>query len=108
NPLRRDRPQVFITRKGRKVGVQTTQREETGTWRFSFPDRPLNVLVLLAEDNGFLHDYILPPKVVQDHWKSFVRDNGNVMVELKTGGLLSTPSGEVQVQQYESDYSALQ
>ncbi|HET9181389.1 MAG TPA: tryptophan--tRNA ligase [Candidatus Angelobacter sp.] len=108
NPLRKDRPQVFITRKGRKVGVQTTQPEQIGTWRFSFPDRPLNVLVLLAEDNGFLHDYILPPKVVQDHWKSFVRDNGNVMVELKKGGLLSTPSGEVQVQQYESDYSALQ
>lgn len=108
NPLRKDRPQIFITRKGRKVGVQTTQLEPKGSWRFSFPDRPLNVLVLLAEEDGFLHDYVLPPKVVQDHWKSFARHNGNVMVELKKGGLLCIPSGELAVQQYEGDYSALQ
>ena len=108
NPLRKDRPQVFITRKGRKVGVQSTQPEPKGSWRFSFPDRPLNVLVLLAEDNGLLHDYVLPPKVVQDHWKSFARDNGSVVIELKKGALLSTESGDVSVQQYEGDYSALQ
>jgi tryptophanyl-tRNA synthetase len=103
NPLRKDRPQIFITRKGRKVGVQTARAGE----KFSFPDRPLNVLVLLAEENGYLHDYVLPPKVVQDHWKSFSRENGNVTVELKQGAIL-TASGEVPVQQYESDYSALQ
>ncbi|MGE5325260.1 MAG: tryptophan--tRNA ligase [Actinomycetota bacterium] len=104
NPLRKDRPQIFITRKGRKVGVQTARAGE----KFSFPDRPLNVLVLLAEEDGVLHDYVLPPKVVQDHWKAFARDNGSVVVELKKGGLLSTPSGEVPIQQYEGDYSALQ
>ena len=107
NPLRRDRPQVFITRKGRKVGIQTAREGE----KFTFPDRPLNVLVLLAEENGYLHDYVLPPKVVQDHWKNFARENGNVTVELKRGqdgALLSTGSGEVPIQQYEGDYSALQ
>jgi tryptophanyl-tRNA synthetase len=102
-PLRKDRPQIFITRKGRKVGVQTARAGET----FTFPDRPLNVLVLLAEENGYLHDYVLPPKVVQDHWKSFARENGNVTVELKQGAMV-TASGEVPVQQYEGDYSALQ
>src|SRR5690242_11689917 len=77
NPLRKDRPQIFITRKGRKVGVQTARTGE----KFSFPDRPLNVLVLLAEENGILRDFILPPKIVQDHWKNFARDNGNVLLE---------------------------
>jgi tryptophanyl-tRNA synthetase len=107
NPLRKDRPQVFITRKGRKVGVQTARTGE----KFSFPDRPLNVLVLLAEENGILRDFILPPKVVQDHWKNFSRDNGNVLLELKespAGATLSTGSGDVSVQQYEGNYSALQ
>lgn len=111
SPLRKDRPQIFITRKGRKVGVQTTQPEKKDQWQFSFPDRPLNVLVLLAEENGYLHDYVLPPKVVQDHWRTFARDNGNVLVELKraqSGVLLSTSSGDIPVQQYEGDYSALQ
>jgi len=102
-PLRKDRPQIFITRKGRKVGVQTARAGET----FSFPDRPLNVLVLLAEENGYLRDYILPPKVVQEHWKSFARENGNVMVELNQGAI-RTSSGELPVEQYEGDYSALQ
>jgi tryptophanyl-tRNA synthetase len=107
NPLRKDRPQVFITRKGRKVGVQTARAGE----KFSFPDRPLNVVVLLAEENGILHDYVLPPKIVQDHWKRFARDNGNVVIELKqtpAGAILTTGSGELSIQQYESDYSALQ
>jgi hypothetical protein len=103
NPLRKDRPQIFITRKGRKVGVQTARAGE----KFNFPDRPLNVLVLLAEENGYLHDYVLPPKVVQDHWKSFARDNGIVVVELRQGAI-QTSSGELSVQQYEGDYSALQ
>ena len=103
NPLRKDRPQIFITRKGRKVGVQTARAGE----KFSFPDRPLNVLVLLAEENGYLHDFVLPPKVVQNHWKSFARENGNVTVELRQGAI-HTSSGEFSVQQFEGDYSALQ
>lgn len=106
NPLRKDRPQVFITRKGRKVGIQTAKAGE----KFSFPDRPLNVLVLLAEENGILRDYVLPPKIVQDHWKSFARDNSNVLIELKqtpAGATLATGSGDLSIQQYEGDYSAL-
>jgi hypothetical protein len=102
-PLRKDRPQIFITRKGRKVGVQTARAGE----KFTFPDRPLNVLVLLAEENGYLHDYVLPPKVVQEHWKNFARDNGSVLVELRQGSI-RTSSGDVPVQQYEGDYSPLQ
>jgi tryptophanyl-tRNA synthetase len=107
NPLRKDRPHVFITRKGRKVGIQTAKAGE----KFSFPDRPLNVLVLLAEENGILRDYVLPPKIVQDHWKSFARDNSNVLIELKqtpAGATLATGSGDLSIQQYEGDYSALQ
>jgi hypothetical protein len=85
------------------VGVQTARAGE----KFTFPDRPLNVLVLLAEENGYLHDYVLPPKVVQEHWKNFARDNGSVMVELRQGAI-RTSSGDVPVQQYEGDYSPLQ
>jgi tryptophanyl-tRNA synthetase len=111
-PLRKDRPQIFITRKGRKVGVQSARSGEKGSWEFSFPDRPLNVLVLLAEDNGYLHDYVLPPKSVQELWKQFHRAEGAVMVEMKRNSAgqvqLATPQGEVAIEQFEGDYSALQ
>ena len=107
NPLRKDRPQIFITRKGRKVGIQSARPGE----RFSFPDRPLNVLVLLAEENGYLHDYVLPPKVVQGYWKQFPRENGNVMIEIRNSPsgypTLAVEEGEVPIQQFEGDYSSL-
>jgi tryptophanyl-tRNA synthetase len=107
NPLRKDRPQIFITRKGRKVGVQSARSGE----KFRFPDRPLNVLVLLAEENGYLHDYVLPPKVVQDHWKQFSRGEGVVWIEIRKGSSgeaqLATAQGDIPIQQFEGDYSAL-
>ena len=80
HPLKKDRPRTFITRRGRKVGVHTAS-EQDGTWRFRLQDRALNVLVLLAQDRDrYLHDYVLPPKVVQDHWKQFEREDGNVVI----------------------------
>jgi tryptophanyl-tRNA synthetase len=112
NPLRRDRPQIFITRKGRKVGIQAARPGENGQWQFSFPDRPLNVLVLLAEDDGHLRDFVLPPKIVQDHWKQFERALGVVRIEMVRSSsgetLLATSQGDIPIQQFESDYSALQ
>lgn len=111
-PLRKDRPQIFITRKGRKVGVQATQLNADGKSKFSFPDRPLNVIVLLAEDKDhYAHQYVLPPKVVQDHWKQFPREDGKVIIQVKQAPgetLLTTGQGDIPIQQYEGDYSALQ
>jgi tryptophanyl-tRNA synthetase len=111
NPLRKDRPQIFITRKGRKVGIQTA-RPGNSKWEFRFPDRPLNVLVLLAEEQGSLHDYVLPPKIVQSHWKQFQRADGVVMIEMKRSSSgeaqLATSQGDVPIQQFEGDYSELQ
>jgi tryptophanyl-tRNA synthetase len=111
NPLRKDKPQTFITRKGRKVGVHTAT-EDNGTWKFLVADRALNVLALLAEDRDrYLRDFILPPKLVQEHWKTFARDGGNVVIEIRSAGkdvTLSTSNGDVPIQQYEGDYSALQ
>ena len=44
----------------------------------------MNVLVLLAQDsNRYIHDYVLPPKVVQDHWKKFSRNGDGVEIVLK-------------------------
>jgi hypothetical protein len=111
NPLKKDRPRTFITRKGRKVGLYAAT-EEHGAWKFMLEDRPVNVLVLLAEDNDrYLHDFILPPKVIQDHWKKFARSEGNVEIVLKKGSngvSLATSEGQVPIQQYAGDYSALQ
>jgi tryptophanyl-tRNA synthetase len=86
NPLRKDRPRTFITRKGRKVGVHTTQKNASGFWEFSFPARPLNVIVLLAEHNGFVEDYVLPPKILQDYWNQFEREKyeGGETVRIET------------------------
>jgi tryptophanyl-tRNA synthetase len=112
-----DRPRTFITRKGRKVGVHTTQQNQNGTWGFSFPDRPVNVLVLLAEDSqGRLHDYVLPPKVLQDTWKVFERipvSDGRKTVRVSLAYSASEPvirleTSNLSVKQYEGNYSALQ
>jgi tryptophanyl-tRNA synthetase len=111
NPLRKDKPQTFITRKGRKVGLHTAT-EDNGIWKFLVADRALNVLALLAQDHDrYLRDFILPPKLVQEHWKTFNRENGNIAIEIRASGkdvLLATSNGDVPIQQYESDYSALQ
>jgi tryptophanyl-tRNA synthetase len=117
HPLRADdRPRTFITRKGRKVAVHTA-RIENDTWKFSFPDRPINVLVLLAEDKqGQLHDYVLPPKVLQDIWRQFERipvSDGRKTVRISLAYSASEPvirleTSNLPVKQYEGDYSALQ
>jgi hypothetical protein len=110
-PLKKDRPYTFITRRSRKVGLYTAE-ETGGTWKFLLEDRPLNVLVLLAQDKDrYLHDYVLPPKILQDHWKKFPRNAGKVEVVLKkaaNGASLLLPENELPIQQYLGDYSALQ
>jgi hypothetical protein len=110
-PLKKDRPRTFITRKGRKVGVYAAA-ETNGVYRFELEDRPVNVLVLLAQAaDRSLRDFILPPKVLQDTWKKFTRHNGSVHVELRgsaSGVSLALPEGELSIQQYQGDYSALQ
>jgi len=111
HPLKKDRPRTFITRKGRKVGLYAAA-EENGVWKFLLEDRPVNVLVLLAQDKDrSLHDYVLPPKMIQDHWKKFARNGGGVEIVLKKGSngiSLATSEGELPVHQYAGDYSALQ
>lgn len=109
-PLRKDRPRTFITRRGRKVGVSTAA-EQSGMWKFRLSDRPLNVLVLLAQDeNRYLHDFILPPKVVQEHWKQFEREDGNIVLSVKkaaNGISLSLDKNNVPIEQYKGNYADL-
>jgi hypothetical protein len=111
-PLKKDRPRTFITRKGRKVGIRTASEQTEGIWRFELPDRPINVLVLLVQDKDrFLHDYVLPPKILQDYWKKFQRQGDSVEIVLKrdsSGASLVMPENELSIQQYLGDYSALQ
>ncbi|HEX4602499.1 MAG TPA: tryptophan--tRNA ligase, partial [Candidatus Angelobacter sp.] len=111
NPLKKDRPRTYITRKGRKVGVYAAE-ETNGIWTFRLEDRPINVLVLLAQDKDrFLHDYVLPPKVLQECWKKFARTDGNVEVVMKrtaASAALALPEGDLPIQQYQGDTSALQ
>jgi hypothetical protein len=94
------------------VGIQTAA-EANGNWEFRFADKPLNVLTLLAQDSDrYLHDYVLPPKLVQQHWKQFERVNGDVVVRLKKVAkgdvVLESSDGEIAVQQFEGDYDELQ
>jgi hypothetical protein len=111
NPLKKDRSRTFITRRGRKVGLYAAT-EEQSAWKFMLEDRPVNVLVLLAQDKDrYLRDYVLPPKVIQDHWKKFARNDGGIEIVLKKGpnGIsLASGESELPIQQYAGDYSALQ
>src|SRR5262249_15944527 len=112
HPFRKDRPRTFITRMGRKVGIHTGQETQPGEWEFSFADRPLNVVVLLAEDRDrYLHDYILPPKFLQEYWKKFQRRNDLVEIAAKKTGKdisLLVDGNSLPIQQYEADYAALE
>jgi hypothetical protein len=111
HPLRKDRPRTFITRRGRKVVVQTAPEHE-GMWKFRLNDRPLNVLVLLAQDKErYLHDFILPPKLVQDHWKQFEREDGHVVISIRKGpggAALVLGGQDIPIQQFEGNYSDLE
>jgi tryptophanyl-tRNA synthetase len=111
HPLRKDRPRTFITQRGRKVGVQTAF-ENDGMWKFRLSDRPLNVLVLLAQDKErYLHDFILPPKIVQDHWKQFEREDGNVVISVRKsagGASLVLGSRDIPIQQFKGNYADLE
>ncbi|MGC2695269.1 MAG: tryptophan--tRNA ligase [Candidatus Angelobacter sp.] len=111
HPLKKDRPRTFITRRGRKVGLYSAA-EDNGTWKFLLEDRPLNVLVLLAQSqDSILHDYVLPPKVLQEYWKKFSRHEGKVAITAKkaTNGVsVVLADGDLPIQQYQGDYSALQ
>ena len=75
-------------------------------------DRPLNVLVLLAEDKDrYLHEYVLPPKILQYHWKNFERRGEQVVVRVartEDGVSLSVADKELPIQEYERNYAALE
>jgi tryptophanyl-tRNA synthetase len=111
HPLRKDRLRTFITRRGRKVGVHTAS-EHQGTWTFHLEDRPVNVLALVAQDQDrYLRVYVLPPKIVQDHWKQFARSGDEIEITVKknaNGAALVLPGKDVPIQQYEGNYSALE
>ena len=111
HPLKKDRPRTFITRRGRKVGVHTAE-EHGGVWKFRMQDRPVNVLALIAEDKErYLHDFILPPKVVQEHWKQFHRNGEQVEITVKqgaNGAALVLNGNEMPIREYEGNYSALE
>jgi tryptophanyl-tRNA synthetase len=112
-PLKRDRPRTFITRRGRKVGVHTASERADGTWKFELQDRPLNVLVLLAQDKDrYLRDYVLPPKFLQEYWKKFQRQNDSVEITAKktstTNVSLVVDGDDLPIQQYEGNYTALE
>lgn len=111
HPLKKDRLRIFITRRGRKVGVHTAS-ERNGTWKFKLQDRPVNVLVLIAQDSDrYLRDYVLPPKLVQDCWKQFQRDGDSIEItahRTAKGVSLALSGGDVPIQQYEGKYAALE
>jgi len=107
HPLKKDRRGIFITRKGRKVGVHAAGEERDG-WNFEFENRPVNVLVLLAEDkNRYLHPYVLPPKFLQNHWK-FGESADRWIRKVDGTVVLAIGNDNISIQEYEGDYSALQ
>jgi tryptophanyl-tRNA synthetase len=105
---------TFETRGKRRVGLHTAS-DQNGLWTFLLKDRHLDVLVLIGEDaEGVLHDYVLPPKLVNDlrsRWKKSMDAEKKVflIVEKKTNGaILSLAGTETPIDQYESNYSSLQ
>jgi tryptophanyl-tRNA synthetase len=105
---------TFETRGKRRVGLHTAS-DQNGIWTFLLKDRHLDVLVLIGEDaEGFLHDYVLPPKLVQDlriRWKKSMDADKRVFFTVKkiaNATILSLGDLEIPIDQYESSYSPLQ
>jgi hypothetical protein len=103
---------TFLTRGKRRVGIHTAS-DQDGNWIFLFQDRHLDVLVLLGEDaEGILHDYVLPPKLVQElrsRWKTLMDPKGRVSFTVRrttNSAILSL--GGIDIQQYQSNYEPLQ
>lgn len=115
-PLRKDRPRTFITLRGRKVGVHAARCDQSGEWEFSFQDRPLNVMVLLAEDGSCYEDYVLPPKVLQTYWKQFGREKGEhgdtVRIRTRRDAnhemFIRLEANNLAIQNYKGNHSALE
>jgi tryptophanyl-tRNA synthetase len=123
--LRQDRSRVFITPKGRKVGLYDSSRDNSGEWDFKLKDQPLNVLVLLVQDDDrYLHDYVLPPKFLQKYWNEFEREQGekgesgtSVLIYVRkiegvvsivfTNPLHAIPLEPYEGQKHPNNYSAL-
>src|SRR5579864_3348198 len=109
-PLRKDKRRVFITRKGRKVGIYDTARNSSGEWDFVLKDQPLNVVILLAEDSEHnLIDYVLPPKFLQEYWSQFDRETSpgstNVLIHVRkiegvVSIVLTNPLRAVPIERY--------
>ncbi|HEV7673298.1 MAG TPA: hypothetical protein VGQ12_02080, partial [Candidatus Angelobacter sp.] len=62
-----------------------------------------------------LRDYVLPPKILQDHWKQFEREQSDrgatVRIKMKqdtSGASILLEQSNLPIQQYLSDYGALQ
>lgn len=110
HPLKKDKRGLYITQKSRKVGVHAAAEGSNG-WEFTFKDRPVNVLVLLAEDKDrYLHPYILPPKFLQEHWKQFPREGDLVKVRssrIDGAAVLELAAGNVPIEEFAGDTSAL-
>jgi len=113
-PLKKDRREVYITRKGRKVGVHAAGESPRG-WEFRFEDRKVNVLALIAEDKDrCLRAYVLPPRFLEASSKRFPRNDGKVEIlvgkDASGNAALHLEAGcePVPIQDYEGDYSPLQ
>ncbi|MBZ5521377.1 MAG: tryptophan--tRNA ligase [Acidobacteriia bacterium] len=108
--LKKDKRGLYITQKSRKVGVHAAPEERDG-WEFTFKDRPVNVLVLLAEDRDrYLHPYVLPPKFLQEHWKQFPREGDLISLWIRKidgAAVLALAADNLLIQEFEGDYSAL-
>ena len=114
HPLRKDKPDTFITRKGRRVGVHSARQDNNGNWEFSFPERTLNVLVLLAEENnGILSDYVLPPKFLQENGRFFEREDSGAGVTVRVSVKRDSDGASIRIKDTDlriqkGDYSPLQ
>jgi len=110
-PLTKDRPRTFITRRGRKVGIHTASEQPSGVWHFELQDRPLNVLVLLVQDKDlYLHDYVLPPKLLQDYWKKFARHDDKVRITIRKepeGAVLELNGQTLPIEEFKAAHASL-
>jgi tryptophanyl-tRNA synthetase len=104
--LKPDRRGIFIN-KGRKIGVHAAAEQAHG-WNFEFENRPVTVLVLLAEDNDrYLHPYVLPSKFLQENWK--FGPPADIWVRREKGeAVLAIGNKNISIQKYEGIYTPLQ
>jgi tryptophanyl-tRNA synthetase len=112
--LTQDSDRVFITWKKKRVYVTTSRENIENRWGFEAKPKSYEILALLCWDNeGILHDFIVPQVVYQTPWVAYKKAHKDTVMffEIRRIGssyFLELPNAEaMDITQYRGQYGPM-